>query len=448
MLRVAMLSMHTCPLAKLGGEVTGGMNVHVRELARALGRLGVGVDVFTRTQAEHLAREVPFGELARVVHIEAGPRAPRHKDDLYPLVPRFARGVRHFADAQGVRYDLVHAHYWLSGLAGAELAEAWEVPLLLRFHTLAKLKNLALDGREGGETALRVLQERQLMRRAEGLEAATPSDRAHMVLHYGAPPDMVRLVPCGVDLELFRPLPRAAARAELGLREGRVVLFVGRVEPIKGLDDLIRALASLRAQRESLLEDLVVLVVGGRLTEEKGAGATAAQSPEAFAPGPQRAEVARLCDLSRQLGVEGWVRFLGSRDQALLPLYYAAADLCVLPSRYESFGMVALEAAACGRPLVASAVGGLSHIVRHGKTGLLVPPGRPEALGVAMGKLLEDERLRAALGRVAWERAQRFGWERAAERTLPLYEDLLAQPAWGKLARRRPAVGALSAGSR
>ena len=419
MTRIALLSVHTCPLAALGGKETGGMNVYVRELARELGRLGFAVDVFTRSQNRAVPQVVPLGPNARVVHVEAGPPAPVPKVEVHAHLGAFAEGVEAFREAGRLRYDLLHSHYWLSGVVALALRPGWGVPVVHMFHTLGAQKNRVARHRDDVEPPLRLAEERRIARAADRLVAANPVERAQIRWHYRADPDRIAVIPCGVDLRLFHPRDPREARARLGLRAERILLYVGRLVPIKGVETLLRALALLKA--DGLGATAVrVLVVGGGI-EERWA---------------QDGEPRRLRALARELGVEGWVEFRGGQPQDVLPDYYAAADLCLMPSLYESFGMVALEAMACGVPVVGSRVGGLAVTIQEGVTGALVPEGDPVALGRETGALLRDEPRRLALGRQAARWARRFRWPCIAKQVTELYGELL--PALPEAARHPP----------
>lgn len=441
--RIAMLSVHTCPLAELGGEVTGGMNVYVRELSRELGRQGIQVDVFTRAQVSGLPTVVPLGEGCRVVHIPAGPRRPCRKDLIQPLLPQFVEGVKAFAASEGLRYELLHAHYWLSGEAGLSLAREWGVPLAQMFHTLERLKNLALRKGNGRVSRQRIALEEFIVQGAEHLVASTPVDRAHMIWHYGALPEKISVIPCGVDLNLFRPQGREESKRSLGLEGKKVILFVGRLEPIKGLDILLKGVAGLLNRSPQERGELRLLIVGGGLRinskSEPSREPLRVAEPWEYAGTQQREEVRRLKAMAEGLGLNGQVLFLGSRPQAQLPRYYSAADLFVLPSHYESFGMAALEAMACGAPVVASRAGGLSCIVKEGHSGLLVPNGNPEALAAAMGTLLSRRELRLELGWQGAREALAFGWPRVTAQMVALYSALSRNSRAGE--RRGDALG-------
>ncbi len=401
-LRIAMISYHTCPLAVLGGKHTGGMNVYVRELSRALGALGVHVDVFTRSEDAHvptILHELGYGQ--RVVHIPAGPHHPLPKS-LWPrYVPEFIRTVQQTVQAHGWRYHLVHSHYWLSGWAARELVQAWKVPWVHMYHTLAELKPPVYQQEEDGQ---RSAMERTIAQRADLLICATPAEQMFLHWRYGVPLDRLAVVPPGVDLSRFYPIPKDEARAFVGLpSEQRVLLYVGRFDPIKGLDVLLEAVARLKDR--GILEGpgTTLILIGGALDT------------------PKNEDLVRLKALRDAKGLQDLVTFVGPRSQETLPYYYSAADVVVLPSHYESFGLVVLEAMACGRPVVASHVGGLLSLVRHGETGFLVPPQDPDALAGYLCLLLEDERLRERMGRCGVRHARRYHWERIARRILRRY---------------------------
>ena len=417
MSRIALLSVHTCPLAALGGKESGGMNVYVREVARELGGLGFEVDVFTRSQDPAIPEVVRLGEGARVIHVEAGPPGPLPRAELAGYLDAFARGVDAFRRAHGLRYDLLHSHYWLSGLAALDLAGRWgapRTPVVHMFHTLGAIKNAVARGSGDTEPPERLAAETRVAAGVDRIVAANWVERADLAWHCRADVAKVAVIPCGVDLELFRPGAAAAARERLGLAGTRVLLFVGRLTPIKGLETLLRALAALGAARGSG-EPPRLVVVGGDKQEHWDS------------------QSARVRNVARDLGVEAWVDFRGPQPQDILPDYYAAADLCVMPSRYESFGMVALEAMACGTPVIASRVGGLATTVQDGTTGVLVPEGEAPALARAIADLLADGARRAALGRQAVEWAGRFGWPCVAKKVAELYAEV--QPRLSGVAR-------------
>ena len=411
-MRIAMLSYHTCPLATLGGKDTGGMNVYVRDLARELGRRGVGVDVYTRSQDEHVPHVLhDLGYGNRIVHVPAGPEHPVAKDHWIDYLPEFVQGVHRFADSKAIEYDLIHSHYWLSGLAGLELREAWELPLIHMFHTLGEMKNRVARGTDEQASNLRIESERHLLRSAERIVASTQAEMVQFQWLYRADTSRVVIIPPGVDTGHFYPIRADEAKEFVGIGCGdKLLLFVGRIEPLKGIDTLFEAMAILQKQ--------------GLLSEHKVCLAVIGGDPE-VEPEDMTTEMSRLQDLCARLGLETMVTFLGKRDQDTLQYYYSAAEAVIVPSHYESFGLVALEAMACGTPVVASETGGLVFLVRDGETGFHVPVGDAAALADRLGMLIRDAGLRQRLGRQAAEYARTYAWPLIADRVVDLYQSLL-----------------------
>jgi D-inositol-3-phosphate glycosyltransferase len=401
-LRVALLCFHTSPLGRTGGRDAGGMNVYVRETASRLAALGHEVDVFTRS-AERGPAVQQLAPGARLIRVAAGPARALDKQRLPELVPQFANGVAAFRLAEGRRYDLLHSHYWLSGTAALLLQRRWQVPHVTMFHTLGEVKNRARLGEH--EPVRRIEAERRIVDEASRIVCATEHERGLLRSLYGAVEARIVTIPCGVDADLFVPADRESAKRRLGFAGERAVVYAGRIEPLKGLDIVVGALAQLDEPRPLLV------VVGG---DHHAA-----------------AEVRRLQAAAAAAGVLDRVRFVGAVPQAELAVYLAAADVCVVPSFYESFGMVALEAQACGTPVVASRVGGLPGVVRDGETGYLVPWRCPEPFAERLDLLLRNDGLRRSLGRTAREWAERFRWESVAARLVGLYESVLTEQALG-----------------
>ena len=410
-LRVAILSVHTCPLAALGGKETGGMNVYVRATARELGRMGVHVDVFTRSQNPGIRRVVELGTGARVIHLPAGPEAPMAREVVHRHLPEFVDGVEAHRRAEGLEYDLIHGHYWLSGVAGLALRESWSVPLVQMFHTLGRLKNSVARTPAETEPEIRLAEEERIVGLADRIVAANVVERAHLAWYYGASTDRIAVIHCGVDTELFRPMPQVEAKRLLALPPDPLLLYVGRLQPIKGLETLLDAMTALDGAAQ-------LLIVGGDQDE------------------PENGHADYLRERVSVLGLRERVSFLGAQPQERLRLFYAAADATVMPSYYESFGMVALEAMACGSPVIASRVGGLTTTVRDGVTGFLVPEGDAGALAERVALLLEDRGRRAQLGREAQRWAAEHRWPCVAEAVCRIYSDLRPS-ASGHLARAR-----------
>lgn len=411
-MRVAMLSYHTCPLATLGGKDTGGMNVYVRELVRALGRQGVGADVFTRSQDEHVPHVLHhLGYGNRVVHVPAGPESPMDKGSLAEHLPAYLQGIRDFTVRKRLHYDLIHSHYWLSGMAGLQLRSEWGAPLVQTFHTLGEMKNRVARGPDEAAAPDRLEGERRLMREVDRIVASTEAEVALFRWLYRIETHHISVIEPGVDIARFYPIPMDEAKEFVGVaQDRRVILFVGRIEPLKGLDSLLEALALLKPLGVLERHRVCLQIIGGE-----------PDAPDHLID----AEMNRLKHLCRSLGIMDSVYFIGRRDQDTLQYYYAASEMLVVPSHYESFGLVALEAMACGTPVLAAETGGLAFLVKNGETGLHVPTGDPAALAEKLELLLEDDDLLARLGAQATEYARGFTWQRVAERMIQLYRDLL-----------------------
>lgn len=404
MRNLAILSMHTSPLAQPGAGDGGGMNVYVRELASALARAGVGCDVYTRSWRRALPPAIEVEPGLRVHHVRAGPAAPVPKEDLPQIVDAFAAAVLDRFTRQAP--DAVHANYWLSGVAGHALKHRFGVPLVSTFHTLARVKAEARRDEEDR----RARAEAEVIGCSDAIIASSPEEATDLELHYGADPARIEVVPPGVDHELFfpaggadGPVPanRAAARTGLGLGPGPVLLFVGRIQPLKGADVAVQVLARLTAFPHATLA-----VIGGP------------SGPEGAA------ELRRVRAMANQDGLRGRVRFVPPQPHTALPAWYRAADVCLVPSRSESFGLVALEAAACGTPVVASAVGGLCTVVEDGKSGYLVEGRDPAAYADRVESLLRCPEEAAAMGGAAAQGALRYSWSITAGRLRRLYADL------------------------
>jgi D-inositol-3-phosphate glycosyltransferase len=409
---IAMLSYHTCPLATLGGKDTGGMNVYVRDLTIELGRLGHHVDVFTRSQDEHVPHvlhDLGFGN--RVVHVPAGPEIPLQKQELSKYIPQFVEGITNFVNEKKIKYDLIHSNYWLSGLAAAALSDQWDgIPFLQMFHTLGEMKNRVARSDKEREGAYRVEGELQVVGRADHFIAATVAEQAQLEWLYKADPQKITVIPPGVDTCHFYPISTDEARQYIGLpRDVRLILFVGRIEPLKGIATLIQAVACLKLK--NLNEPVYLVVIGG--------------DPDA-APDEMSEEMVRLQKLCDELTVGKMVVFLGKRRQDTLPYYYSAAEVVVMPSFYESFGMVALEAMACGTPVIASQVGGLAFLVQDGITGYTIPSDDHDILCDRLTAILGDEELRRKMGKAASEYARDYDWEKIAIQIVGVYNKMIA----------------------
>lgn len=420
--RVAMISVHTSPLAQPGTGDAGGLNVYVSETAKELARRGVEVEIFTRARsaADPVVSEPAPG--VRVESLLAGPYEGLAKNDLPGQLCAFAAGVMR---AQAARpegwYDLVHSHYWLSGQVGWVAADRAQIPLVHTMHTMARVKNLHLAQGDTPEPAARELGEAQVVAASDALVANTVAEADELVSLYDADPAKVVVVPPGVDLSTFSPGERGAARRALGIRPGaKLVLFVGRIQPLKAPDVLIRAIAEIKSRRPAWADDLEVAVLGG-------ASGTGLEHPEA------------LGDLVDALGLRSCVRFLPPVGRTELARWYRAADLVAVPSYSESFGLVAIEALACGTPVVAARVGGLPTAV--GDAGVLVDGHATSDWADALGALLGDDVRRAGLARRARDHAATFGWSATTDRLIGAYRHALATRTRTPVRRGLPLVG-------
>lgn len=402
--RVASISVHTSPLATLGGKDAGGMNVYVRELSCHTADLGIPIDIFTRRTDPTTPEVVEICPGVNLVSISAGSPEPVDKHHLFELLPEFAEQMALYSMREGVRYDVVHAHYWLSGWTAYLLKRYWNVPFSLMFHTTAHMKNIVSPETEH-ETALRSKIEEKLVGLADSLIAANPDEAADLIWRQRCESAKICTIPPGVDTELFQPLDRSMCRSELGIAsDEQVVLFVGRIDPIKGLDTLLAAATYVNSAGSPARFH----IVGGDVDES----------------GTPVGMLARLVDRARTLGIEDRLVLWGSQPQDRLPVFYSAADVVLVPSRYESFGLVAVEAMASGTPVVASRAGGLIFTIEDGRTGYLVPIGDGQAHGQRILELLDDTAKRDSFGNAAQISASRFSWSVVASSIVHVYERL------------------------
>jgi len=396
-LRIAMLSVHSCPLGKLGGESTGGMSVYIRELCREIGRRGHLVDIYTRAHQPVHNQIVELGKNARLIHIRAGKEEEIDKLAIYPHLTEFAYEVETYRRHYGLHYDLIHSHYWLSGWVGKWMQKWWDIPHITMFHTLGAVKNTVNIG--SAEPQLRINSEKAVIRDCHRVIAPTEREKGNLINYYGASPEAITVIPCGVNLDLFRSVEKVIARSYLGLDGERMILYVGRIVPLKGVDTLLMALPYLKNGSR-----LRVLVVGG--------------DDHCYD------EMRRLKSLAKGLQVHDSVSFLGLVKHEELPYFYSAADLCVLPSYYESFGLVALESLACGTPVVGTNVGGLEDVIRQGETGYVVADNGPFRLASKIALLLSMSKKEAKSSIRA--SVMEFSWSRIAETMVNEYRTVLS----------------------
>lgn len=399
--RIAVISMHTSPTASLGQNANGGLNVYVNEIAAAFSDRGIATDIFTRCTPSDPEFE-QLTPLSRVIYLPAGQELDKYT--LYAEVPGFANRIRQFTVVEDLKYDLLFSHYWLSGevacLLRPRLAAGWAHIA----HTLGLVKNQTLAVGARPEPELRIQVEKEIAAQADLLIASTEDERGDLVRLYGAEPDRVAVVPPGVDLSMFQPIDRDEARRTIGYGPGRLLLFVGRLERLKGVEIAIRALALLRDRAH---DDVRLVILG----EDSRDG--------------DESEKERLKEVASAVGVRDRVDFLGSVAHHELPFFYSAADVCVMPSYSESFGFVGLEAQACGRPVVASNVSGLRSVVRDDVSGYLIDSHDPALYAERIGRLLDSPELAQQMGRRGRLLAQRFSWTRTADRLQALFDAVI-----------------------
>lgn len=410
-IRIAFLSEHASPVALLGSTDAGGQNVYVDELSRNLGVLGYAVDVFTRRESATAPEVIQWAPGVRVINLSAGPPEVLPKDDLWSLMPGFRDALLDFMARDGVHYDLIHGNFWMSGWVAADLQDRLGIPAVQIFHAmgLTKRRHQGAADTSPGE---RIEVEREIVRRVERLIAQCPSEQVELVDDYEADPGNVVIVPSAVNVERFKPVPLAEARREVGLEErDLVVAYVGRMLPRKDARNIVRAVGLLARQTDLPLK---LLLVGG-----ESADPDPATTPE----------IGVLQAIAAEMGIPDRLHFTGQRQPDVLRYYYSAGDVVVTTPWYEPYGLTPLEAMACGRPVIGSAVGGITFTIADGKTGFLVPPRDPEALALRLQQLLTNPALREEMGRAARLRVeQEFTWLTVAERTAALYQTLLRQP--------------------
>ena len=410
--RIATVSVHTSPLEQPGTGDAGGLNVYVVEVAKRLAERGVEVDIFTRAVSRDQPQVAELAPGVLVRHLAAGPFEDLDKSDLPGQLCQFTfELLRTEAGHAPGRYDLVHGHYWLSGQVGAVAKERWGVPLVQSMHTLGRVKNAALAVGDAAEPDVRLRGEAEVVASADRLVANTEDEARQLIGHYGADPSRVAVINPGVDLSVFRPGSQRAARRQLGLpADGVVLVFAGRVQPLKAPDVVLHAAARLLADFPGLADQLTVAFVGGP-------SGTGRNDPDS------------LLELASRLGLGGQVRLEPPCPQAELAQWYRAATVVMVPSYSESFGLVAMEAQACGTPVVAAAVGGLRTAVRHGYSGILVDSRDPGHYARAVRELIEAPTRLSRLAIGAREHASRFGWSATVDSLLQLYATVTAETA-------------------
>jgi len=400
-------------MARLGGADAGGQNVYVDEVSRNLARRGYAVDVLTRRDSPEAPEIIEWAPGVRVVNLIAGPLQPRPKDELWPFMPEFRDAFLRFIVQDEVTYDILHGNFWMSGWVVSELRERLHIPAVQIFHAMGKTKRRHqrhVDTSPGD----RLATEKDVIQTVDRLIAQCPAERTELVDDYGADPHKVVIIPSAVNTRVFRPMSQADARRRIGLDgEGKVIVYVGRLLPRKDVRNIVRAVAQLQQQSNTDEEKLTLLIVGGETVEP---------DPEAT---PELGELQRV---AKELGIADIVKFMGKRQPNELRHYYSAGDVVVTTPWYEPFGLTPLEGMACGRPVIGSAVGGITFTIKDGETGLLVPPKKPEALAMALKELLSQPERCVEMGQAARQRIEHeFTWSIVAMRTAALYETLLAE---------------------
>jgi D-inositol-3-phosphate glycosyltransferase len=414
--KIATLMVHTSPLDQAGVGDAGGMNVYVVETAKKMAQAGVSVDIFTRANKPNLPESVEIAEGVNVKHLVAGPFEGLSKEELPSQLGALTSAFMNYQkQLPGNYYSLFHSHYWISGQLGWMVSEATSSPLIHTMHTTAKVKNLNLAVGEKPEPQTRAIGEEQVVKAATGLIANTDAEAASLVSLYDACPDRVFVVAPGVDLQSFSPADgKTAARKRLNIAPDAIMLtFVGRVQPHKGPDVLLKAAAEMVLHSPHLRAKLAVVIIGG-------------------ASGSVN-ELEKIKSLAKFLKIEDVTHFIEPVSREVLPDWYRASDLVCVPSYSESFGLVALEAQACGTPVVATAIGGLRTAVSDGISGSLVDGHDPKAWSAVISRLITEPQRRLLLGMNAVEHASHFGWEATARKTLDVYDWALSKKANSKL---------------
>ncbi len=405
---VAYIAMHTSPLIQPGTGNAGGMNVYLDRLSRTMAERGVRVTVFTRRTDIDMPSETDVLPGYRVVQIEAGPSERLTIGEMQPFASEFADGVEKWIRSEGIIFDLVHSHYWLSGRCGVRLKDALGLPLANSFHTLGKVKDAARHPNEAPSSNDRLVTEQEVISRSDCVIASTPYEFDDLLEHYGASPERLCVSPPGVDHGVFHPGAQGQARDRLGFGNERIILFVGRIQSHKGTDIAVQALGHLPDPPSDGSGRIVLHIIGGTSGAD-GAG-----------------ELERCRQTTKRLGLEDRVRFFDPVPHRVLADHYRAADVVVVPSRSESFGLVAAEAQACGTPVVAANTGGLPYVIDVAESGLLVDNHDPVAFATAIGAILEHPSLARRMSRSAVSFSQRFSWDSTATRLLELYAGITA----------------------
>jgi len=394
-LNIAMLSIHSSPIGDLGTQDTGGMSVYVRETARELGRKGHHIDIFTQHNVGKHDPVIHLHDNVRLIHLPGGDRGNIAKSSLYDVLPQLFNDLESFRIKENITYDIVHSHYWLSGVLGLKLQSFWNVRHLITYHTIGAVKNLTCSTENSSE--LRLASERKMAKLCDQIILPTKKEKEHLIRYYHAPADKISIVPCGVNFELFKPFDKKSARRDLSFSaDDIIILYVGRYTPIKGLDRLFKSFQYLGD-----LPNLRLVMVGG--------------------DGEHSNMFRQLQSQAMAFHLENRLIFAGRVDQETLPAYYNAADALVVPSYYESFGLVALEALACGTPVVTTTVGAMEDIVKNGVTGYVATDSDPQNFAVYIEAILQKQKENGLSPSKIRESVSEFTWSRSASLLLEAY---------------------------
>ncbi|MFZ5535051.1 MAG: glycosyltransferase [Patescibacteria group bacterium] len=405
--RIAMISVHECPLASSEGKERGGINVYVYELSKALARQGWQVDAFTRVQDDVNPRIVNVGGGFRVIHIENGPHTPLSKDAILQALPEFAANMRAFIESEGKSYDLMHGHYYLSGEVASMVRQTHPIPVVMTFHTLGLMKALVSRSSNSEDPKERIPMERRLAGSLDLFFTSSDMGKEYLTTLYDTPTDKIVTIPPGVDTGLFAPMPRDVAKKHIGADpDHHIILAVGRMDPVKGFDVLLVALKTLIKRHPEYLDNVCLWIVGGDIGQDKALWSR---------------ELKKLEHLRQELGLLATVKFIRPKPQEELPYYYNAADVLVMPSHYESFGMVALEALACNTPVIATDVTGISPILKELPQGHIISANNPLVLAHEIDAVLRTPHHRS----LTVPQLDRLNWDSVAKKMSEAYERVI-----------------------
>jgi D-inositol-3-phosphate glycosyltransferase len=401
---LAVISYHTCPLSDEIDSEVGGMNTYVLELSKSLAKKGYSLDIFTRSQYEKSPRVVQVNEKLRVIHVPAGPQKSLSKKEIEQYIPEFLTFFYSFAEKEKLSYQIVSCHYYLSGIAGVEIKKKLKIPLVMTFHTLGLMKNLVARSDEERESKERILTELDLVRESDQIIATSDTDAKYIQYLYDGDPKKIAVLTPGVNLSLFRPMDKIAAKKKIGAQlDEKMIVFVGRIEPLKGIDVLLYALKMILTARPSLR--LCVWIVGGDISHDTE------EWPK---------ELKRLAELREVLDITTSVKFVGRKAPVDLPTYYNAAEVMVMPSHYESFGITAVEAMACGVPVITTDVTGVSKLIDEKHENLITSANNPIGLAQRIIALLQDQEAYKRVSKSVAENVQDLSWDNASDQFINL----------------------------